>query len=71
MFGLHCLKTYSQSEDTIALSSGESEFYGIVETTTMGVGINNFFGDLGLEIGVQVNTGSCAARISSSRRGAG
>ena len=28
MFGNHCIKTYSQMRETIALSSGESEFYG-------------------------------------------
>jgi hypothetical protein len=38
MFMGHCVKTYSQSQETSALSSGESEFYGIVETATMGFG---------------------------------
>jgi hypothetical protein len=28
MPGSHCLKTHSQTQDTIAMSSGESEFYG-------------------------------------------
>ena len=30
MFGNHCIKTYNQMQETIALSSGDSEFYGIV-----------------------------------------
>ncbi len=71
MLGSHCLKTYSQTQDTIALSSGESEFYGIVKAAIMGVGIKSLFGVLGLEIGVQVNTDSSTARSISSRRGAG
>ncbi len=58
MFGSHCLKTYSQRQDTIALSSRESEFYGIAKAATMGVGIKSLFGDLGLEIEVQVYTDS-------------
>ncbi len=58
-------------QDTIELSSGESEFYGIVKAATMGVGIKSFFGDLFLEIEVQVNTDPTAARSISSRRGAG
>ncbi len=35
VFGSHCLKTYSQTQDTKTLSSGESEFYGIVKAATM------------------------------------
>ncbi len=37
----------------------------------MGVGIKSSFRDVGLEIGVQVNTLCSAARSISSRRGAG
>ncbi len=72
MFGSHCFKTHSQSQatvpnqsqtqDTLQASSGESEFYGIVKAATMGVGIESLFGDLGLEIEVQVNTDWSAAR---------
>ncbi len=62
MFGSHCLKTHSQTQETITLSSGDSEFYGIVRAATMGVGIKSLFGDLGLEIEVQVNTDPSAAR---------
>ena len=71
MFGSHCLKTYSQTQETIALSSGESEFYGIVKVATMGIGTESTFKDLGLEVEVQVKTDSSAARSISPRRGAG
>ncbi len=71
MFGSHCLKTYSQMQETIALSSGESEFYGIAKATTMGIGIKSMFRDLGLEVEIQVNTDASAARIMSFRSGAG
>ncbi len=37
----------------------------------MGIGIKSMFKDLGLEVGIQVNTDSSAARSISSRRGAG
>ena len=36
IFGSHCLKTYSQTQETIALSSGESEFYRIIKVASMG-----------------------------------
>ncbi len=48
-----------------------SEFYGIVRAATMGIGIKSTFKELGLEVEVQVNTDSSAARSISSRRCAG
>ena len=30
MIGKHCIKTWSKTQDTIAPSSGEAEYYGIV-----------------------------------------
>ena len=71
MFGGHCIKTYSQTQETIALSSGESEFYGIVKVATMGLRMKGLMEDLGIEVGVQVNTDSSAAKSIASRRGAG
>ena len=71
MFGSHCLRTYSQTQETIALSSGESGLYGIAKAATMGIGTKSVFKEFGLELGVQVNTASSAARSFSSRRGAG
>ncbi len=53
------------------MSSGESEFYGIVKAAKMGIGIKSTFKDLGLEVKIQVNTDSSAARSMPSRRGAG
>ena len=61
MFGSRCLKTH------IALSSGESDFYGIVKAATRGIGIKSMFKDPGLEVEIQVNTDSSAARSISSR----
>ncbi len=71
MFGSHCLKTYSHTQETVALSSGESEFYGIVKAATMGLGMKGLFADLGVKVEVQVNTDSSAAKSIASRRGAG
>ena len=42
-----------------------------MKVATIGVDIKSLFGDLGLEIEVQVNTDSSAARSISSRRGPG
>ena len=71
MLGGHCVKTHSQTQETIALSSGESEFYGIVKAATMGLGMKGLLGDLGVEVKVQVNMDPSAAKSIASRRGAG
>ncbi len=71
MSGSHCIKTHSHTQETIALSSGESEFYGIVKAATVGIGDRSLLNDLGLEMEVHVNTDSSAARNSASMRGAG
>ncbi len=71
MFGSHCLKKNSQTQETIAEYSGGLEFYGIVKAATMGIGIKSMFKDLGLEVEIQVNTDLSAARSISFRRGAG
>jgi hypothetical protein len=70
-FGSHCLKTHSQTQETIALSSGESEFYGIEKAATMGIGIKSTFKDFGLEVEIQVIRDPSSARSISCRRGAG
>ncbi len=71
MLGNRCVKTYSLTQETIALSSGESEFYGIVKAATHGLGVKGLMMDMGLSVGVQVNTDSSAAKSIASRRGCG
>ncbi len=68
MFASHCLKTHSHTQETVALSSGESQLHGISQAATMGIGIKSLFNDLGPEVEIQVNTGSSTARSISSRK---
>ncbi len=71
MLGVHCVKTYCQTQETIALSSRETDLYGIVKIATMGLGTQGLLNDRGVEIKVQVNKGSSAAKSIASRRVAG
>ena len=71
MIGNHCVKNYSNTQDIIALSSGEAEFYGIVKAGSHGLGVVGIFRDLGLELELQINTDSVAAKSICSRRGTG
>ena len=71
MFGKHCSKTHSQTQETVALSSGESEFYENAKAVTMGPGTKGPMADLVAEVEVQVSTDSSAAKSITSSRGAG
>ncbi len=68
MFGSHCLKTYSS---TIAFSSGEAAFYGILRAGVHGLGMVGLRRDLVLKVSLRTNTDSSAAKIMGSRRGVG
>ncbi len=70
MSGSHCVKTYSQTQEMVALSYGEPEFYGIAEAATMGLCMKGLMEDLGVEVGAQANTDSSAARSIASKKGA-
>ena len=71
MLGSHLLKSWSTTQDAVALSSGEAEFYGIVEGATQGIGMRSLLADMGLQVGIKVMTDSSAAVGTVHRRGAG
>ena len=71
MMGGHCVKSYSKTQESIALSSGESEFYGMVQAASHGLGVRGVLEDLGIPIGIKVLTDSSAAKSIASRRGVG
>jgi hypothetical protein len=71
MFGNNCVETYSQTQETVEISSGGSEFDGIVKAAARGLGMMGLTVDLGVEVGAQENTDSSTAESIASRRGAG
>jgi hypothetical protein len=70
-FGEHCFKSYSQTQETIALSSRESVFYGIVKVATVGLGAKGLLSDMEINAELQVYTDSRVAGSIASRRGVG
>eukprot|EP00971_Amphidinium_carterae_P199595 3961605-Amphidinium_carterae.1 len=52
MLGGHCLRGQSNWQSTVALSSGESEYYAIVKAAAQGLHTAAVLKDLGLELGV-------------------
>ena len=53
------------------MSSGEAEYYGIVQGSSVGMGVQSVLRDLGLNVKLQVLTDSSAAKGIASQRGLG
>ena len=71
MLGRHCIKSSSAVQSTISLSSGESEYYGIVKASAIGMQMQSILADWNYAIGLRVLTDSSAAYGTCSRRGLG
>ena len=71
MLGKHTIKTWSSTQASVSLSSGEAEFNGVVRGAGMGLGFQSLMHDLGREASVRVWTDSEAAIGISSRQGLG
>ena len=71
MFGSHCVKSWSTTQATIALSSGEAEYYGVVKASSIGLGCRALLHDLHVRFKVHVHTDAEAAKGIASRTGLG
>ena len=71
MVGGHCIKGSSTVQSTIALSSGESEYYSIVKASATALGMRAMYADWGIKAKCVVRSDSSAARGICNRRGLG
>ena len=72
LVGRRALKTWSTTQPVVALSSGETEYYAMVDGATRGMGFKHTVDELGMETMVpRLATDSSAAKSFSSRRGLG
>jgi hypothetical protein len=71
MLGRHPIFSASSTQAIIALSSGESEFYGAVKTACRLLGLRSLLSDLKLDMAAELVTDSTSAKGMASRRGAG
>ena len=71
LLGGHTIKTWSSTQSSVALSSGEAEFNGVVRGAGMGLGYQSLLRDLGQEVPVRVWTDSSASIGICSRQGLG
>ena len=71
MLGRHLIKAWSATQASIALSSGEAEYYGVVHGTGIALGMQALYGDIGLSLPIRVWTDSSAAIGIGGRQGLG
>ena len=71
MLGQHCLRTWSSTQPSFTLSSGEAEYYGFVKAAGAGLGHQSLMADLGVELPVTAWTDSSVALGIASRSGLG
>jgi hypothetical protein len=71
MLGESAIKTWSSTQTSVSLSSGEAEFYGVIKGAGMGLGFQSLLADLNIRIPVRVWTDSSAAVGICSRQGLG
>ena len=67
----HSIKTWSSTQSSVTLSSGEAEFAGVVRGAGVGLGYASLLRDLGLDIPIRLWTDSTAAIGICSRQGLG
>ena len=71
MLGSHLLKTWSSTQPSISLSSGEAEYYGGFKAAGIAIGQQSLMQDMGIQVGVRVWTDSSAAMGICGRSGLG
>ena len=71
MIGSHCIRTWSSTQPSVTLSSGEAEFYGLVKASGAGIRHQSLLRDMGLVMPVCVWTDSSASLGIGTRSGFG
>ena len=71
MVGSHLIKAWSSTQASVALSSGEAEYYGLVRGVGAGFGIQSLYRDIGLDMRLRAWTDSSAAMGIAKRQGLG
>ena len=71
MLGNEVVKTWSNTQTTIAQSSGEAEYYAIVRAAAEGLGMQSIMHDLGWKMRILLWVDSSAAESIASRIGLG
>ena len=68
---MHVTKCWSATQVSLALSSGDVEYYGVVRAAGIGLGMPALLKDAGFDLPLRVWTDSSAAMGTSARQGLG
>ena len=71
MLGAHLIKSWSSTQKSLSLSSGEAELYSIVKGIATGIGMQQYLVDLGASAELRIHTDSSAAQGICKRVGLG
>ena len=71
MIGSCCVKHWSKTQTTIALSSGEAELGGIAYGAAQTLGLQSVCKDLGMDLKIRIHSDATAAIGIAKRRGLG
>ena len=71
MLGAHLIKSWSSTQSSVSLSSGEAEFYGVVKASGVSLGYQALLKDVGLALPIRVWTDSTATMGICGRQGLG
>jgi len=71
VLGKHLVKSWSSTQATLALSSGEAEFYAIIEGASRSIGVQALMEDMGFVYEIRMKSDSSAGRAISLRKGTG
>ena len=69
MIGEHVIKTWSNTQAIIALSSGEAEFYGAIRAACEGLGLSTLYKEFGFDLKVKLSLDASAAKGIIERQG--
>ncbi len=69
--GQHLIGCSSTTQNLVALSSGEAEYYGLVKTASRMLGLQALGVYFGLQVSVRIHVDSTACKGIASRRGVG
>ena len=69
--GSHCLKTWSSTQATVALSSAEAELYALTKGASQVLGLMSLLQDFGIAVSATVHTDASAAIGIVRRAGLG
>ena len=69
--GVNVIKSWSSTQATIAISSGEAENYAAVKGASVGLGIQSMMREVGVEVDLELQSDSAAALGIARRSGLG